>query len=619
MNRTLPLRPRSPLRASRRGWPLVLAAALGTIALVVSSTSPAPSTVSAAAELDEATIAHVLNRVAFGPTPRETLFIRAFGLDRFLDDQLTPEKLPDTGLAPRLAGLETLALSSREMSERYFAPVLELRQQIKRSSATDAKPARSAQGSDTGTMTAAEAERPRTAEGALADLSPEERQRVMAARKESQRVLQELAAQKILRATYSERQLEEVLVDFWFNHFNVFAGKGPVQAYLTAYERDAIRPHVLGRFRELLGAVAHSPAMLFYLDNWQSSDPDMAPRAMGAGKGGLRRAPQVRTGEGARIGTNARGRQSRAGRDRLAAMSDEERERARAAIAQRMPRGLNENYARELLELHTLGVDAGYTQQDIVEVAKAFTGWTIRGPRQGGDFFFDDRRHVKGAKQVLGTRIDRGGEQDGEAVLDLLASHPATATFIATKLARRFVSDEPPRLLVERAAETFRRTRGDLREVTRTIVTAPELLAPDARRAKVKTPFEFVASALRASGAEVTDATPLVRQLRELGMPLYFAQPPTGYADRADAWVNTGALLGRMNFALALVDNRIAGARVDLTAVAGGGTLDEVRARLVATVLAGDISESTRKTLGQGAAVAQLAALTLGSPEFQRR
>jgi uncharacterized protein (DUF1800 family) len=522
-----------------------------------SSGAEAPGPLRPETPLDEAIVAHVLNRVAFGPSARDAARLRELGLARYLDEQLRPDALADTALATRLAGLDTLALSSREISERYYAPMLELRQAARRAQAESTGAMQNAEKPE---MAGATSDAPRDA-GPLANMTPEERQR--AARRQSQRVLQELGAQKLLRAVYSERQLQEVLVDFWFNHFNVFAGKGPVQAYLTEYERDAIRPHVLGSFRDLLGAVAHSPAMLFYLDNWQSSDPN-TPRRAKAG-------------------------------------------------------GLNENYARELLELHTLGVDSGYTQQDVVETAKAFTGWTIRGPRQGGGFWFDERRHVKGARRVLGKTIDRGGEKDGEAVLDLLARHPATATFIATKLARRFVSDTPPAAVIARAADAFRRTHGDLREVTRVIVSAPELLAAEARRTKVKTPFEFVASALRAADADVTDGTPLLPRLRELGMPLYFAQPPTGYADRADAWVNTGALLARMNFALALVDGRVAGVRLDLTSLASNGSPEEIRNRLVATLLSGEVSDATRGTLDKAGEPRQLAALALGSPEFQRR
>src|SRR6185295_18491817 len=262
-------------------------------------------------------------------------------------------------------------------------------------------------------------------------------------------VVIELSQQKLLRAAYSERQLQEVLVDFWFNHFNVDARKGATRFLVTEYERDAIRPHVLGRFRDLLEATAKSPAMLFYLDNWMSVDP---------GSAGLGSPSALRAGN-------------------------------------RQKRGLNENYGRELMELHTLGVDGGYSQNDVTEVARAFTGWTIGNPRQGGGYFFNARLHDRGEKLVLGHRIKAGGgESDGEQVLDILATHPSTARFIATKLARRFVSDAPPASLVDRLADKFRATDGDLREVTRTILTSPEFLSPTTYGAKVKTPFEFVVS-----------------------------------------------------------------------------------------------------------------------------
>jgi uncharacterized protein (DUF1800 family) len=277
-------------------------------------------------------------------------------------------------------------------------------------------------------------------------------------------------------------------------------------------------------------------------------------------------------------------------------------------------RGLNENYGRELMELHTLGVDGGYTQKDVTEVARAFTGWTIANPRQGGSFTFDPRLHDPGEKIVLGHRIRAGGdERDGQQVLDILATHPATARFIATKLARRFVSDTPPSALVDRAAARFRDTDGDLREVTRTIVTSPEFFAAEAYRAKVKTPFEFIVSALRATGAEVEDATPLVRALQQLGMPLYSCQPPTGYKDTADAWVNTGALVNRMNIGLALSNNQMRGIRVDRLATPGDSD------GLIAAIVNGEVSESTRATIARATTVPQMAALTLGAPEFQRK
>jgi uncharacterized protein (DUF1800 family) len=537
--------------------------------------------------LDDATIVHVLDRTGFGVRAEDVAHLREVGLDRYLDEQLHPERLSDADVRARLASFETLALDSSAIAERYYAPLLRGRRDGKKAAA-DAPPATDAKGGD----------------ATAAMLDPAERARLRELRDTGRVVMDELGQQKILRAVYSPRQLEEVLVDFWFNHFNVFAGKGPVRGYVTEYERDAIRPHVLGRFRDLLGAVAKSPAMLFYLDNWQSVDPKAAEEMS-------RRLDSVGTAGGLR---------GRAGRRRI-----EQRTGSRATpeaiaqIQQRMPRGLNENYARELMELHTLGVAGGYTQADVVEVAKAFTGWTIRGPRQGGGYAFEDRRHSQGPKTVLGTTIDAGGARDGEAVLDLLAAHPSTASFIATKLARRFVADEPPPALVKRAAATFASSRGDLRAVVHAILTSPEFLGADARRAKVKTPFEFTVSALRATRAEINDASAVVQQVRTLGMPLYFAQPPTGYADTAEAWVNTGALVNRMNFAVDLTANRVSGVRVDLAALAGTTDVDRAKVWMIAHLLRGQASESTASTLARGTDLASLAALSLGSPEFQRR
>jgi uncharacterized protein (DUF1800 family) len=321
---------------------------------------------------------------------------------------------------------------------------------------------------------------------------------------EVRRVIADIADAKLQRALHTERQLEEVLVDFWFNHFNVFARKGPTALFVRDHEDLVIRPHVFGRFRDLLGATAKSPAMLIYLDNWQSNDR----------------------------------------------------------------RGLNENYARELLELHTLGVDGGYTQDDIVNVARAFTGWTVA--RQGTPGFrFAAGAHNGEAKRVLGVLIRPGGGiDDGERVLDIVARHPATARHIAFKLAQRFVSDTPPASLVDRAARTFTNTDGHLRHVVRSIVTSPEFFDPAVRQQKIKTPLEFVVSALRASGAEVRSTAALRRALAEMGMPLYLCQPPTGYDDTADAWVSSGALISRINFAVTLTNGQVPGVRVPGTAEA---------------------------------------------------
>ena len=511
---------------TRACLPLALAAAVWTGGGAAAERSQA----SVPARPDDRTIVHVLNRLGYGAAPGDIERVRQVGLSAYIDRQLDPDRIPDTAMAARLARFETLSASTAELARQYFIPALMMR--------------RARQSGEPGP--------PRTA--------PEPSQGMRADRS----VLAELTQQKILRAAYSERQLQEVLVDFWFNHFNVFAGKGPTRMYLTEYERDVIRPHVLGRFRDLLGATAHSPAMLFYLDNWQSAS------------------------DAARPGPNRR------------------------------PRGLNENYARELMELHTLGVDGGYTQKDVQEVARAFTGWTIERPRQGGGFRFEPRMHDRGEKLVLGHRIAAGGgKADGDRVLDLLAAHPSTARFIAAKLARKLVADDPPAALVDRAAARFRETRGDLREVVRTIVTSPEMFAPGAYRAKVKTPFEFVVSAVRASGVEVTNAMPAAQALRELGMPLYGCQPPTGYADKAGAWVNTGALLGRMNFAVALAGGTLRGVRPGQSVRSS----DPAKASdaIVAAALAGDLSASTRATVAKAAAAPQAVALVLGSPEFQKR
>jgi uncharacterized protein (DUF1800 family) len=409
---------------------------------------------------------------------------------------------------------------------------------------------------------------------------------------------------KMLRAVYSERQLEEVMVDFWFNHFNVFSGKGPIRVYLNEYERDTIRPHVLGKFEDLLKATAESPAMLFYLDNWQSAAAEGAPT--------LDRMQSDR-----RFNPRNRGRfppRMRPGApNRPATLAD-----VPGALNRR--RGLNENYARELMELHTLGVDGGYTQKDVQEIARAFTGWTIANPRQGGAFRFEPRMHDAGEKIVLGTKIKSGGgKSDGDQVLALLAKHPSTARFIATKLARRFVADDPPKALVDRAARRFLETGGSIRDVVKTIVTSDEFFAADAYRAKVKSPFEFVASAVRSTGLDLPNAMPLVQAVRTLGMPLYGCQPPTGYADKAEAWVNSGALINRMNFAVSLTSG---GARGEAMRALARRTVDRpsiTSDALIESALAGELSATTAATVAQAKTQPQALALLLGSPDFQKK
>src|SRR6202030_1486165 len=389
--------------------------------------------------------------------------------------------------------------------------------------------------------------------------------------KRPQRVVEELARAKVARAIYSDRQLQQVLDDFWFNHFDVFAAKGEDRYYLTSYERDVIAPHALGKFKDLVSSSAKSPAMLFYLDNFLSADPRAAQRmaqerAMRQrGRRGLNRFPH----------------------------------NPHAQNKKKQERGLNENYGRELMELHTLGVDGGYTQKDVTEVARCFTGWTIEKPRENPQFKFDGRIHDPDPKIVLGKKIHAGGIKDGEQVIELLVKHPSTAKFISAKLARRFVSDRPPESLVAKMAETFQSSDGDIRAVMRTMIYSPEFWTRDAYRAKIKTPFELVVSAVRALGTDVDTAMPLVQWVGRIGEPLYQCQPPTGYADKSDAWVNTGALLNRLNFSLTLAGNKIRGSRADVASLLGVDATEPKRAleRALQIFLGGQASPTTLETL----------------------
>ena len=520
-------------------------------------------TLAASTLREDQRILHVLNRLGYGPRPGDLERVRQMGVERWIERQLEPERIPDTALEAALGDYPVLAMSAADLYRDYPPP----RQQ-------------DVQRFQSGQMTPQE----------IREVFPPERRPAV--------INAQLQSAKITRAVLSERQLQEVMVDFWFNHFNVYALKGPVRWMTAAYEREAIRPHALGRFRDLVVATAHHPAMLYYLDNWLSTRDDLV--------------------------VPGRGR-----------------------------RGLNENYARELLELHTLGVDGGYSQQDVVEVARCFTGWTIERPQQGGGYLFRPLAHDRGAKHVLGTTIPAGGgQEDGLAVIDLLARHPSTARFIATKLVRRFVRDDPPKALVDRVAGVFRKTDGDIRTVLVAIITSSEFISADTYHAKTKTPLEVVASAVRAldgrlepppapgAPARAGGGLTLARQVARLGAPLYEAQPPTGYPDVAEAWVNAGALLGRMNYALALAENRLPGVRTDVGRFVQGvdrGQPAAVLDRIVSVVLQGEISASTRQVLvsqldspeivrataddrgPRNTDVEKLAALVLGSPEFQRR
>jgi uncharacterized protein (DUF1800 family) len=363
-------------------------------------------------------------------------------------------------------------------------------------------------------------------------LTPQQKEIFAAMQNSTRMVGAEEMQVRLIRDIYSDRQLEAVMTDFWLNHFNVYVRKNQNEPYLIpAYERDAIRPNALGKFEDLLVATAKSPAMLMYLDNWQSIGPDSLAAKNGPKLAKFAQNPQVK-----------------------AALKD---------------RGLNENYGRELMELHTLGVNGGYTQKDVTEVAKVFTGWTITPPAQGGEFQFDERKHEPGPKTVLDKTIQENGMNEGLEVLHMLATSPATARFISTELAVRFVSDDPPATLVDRMTQSFLASDGDIKTVLRTMFESPEFWAPAAQRAKVKTPLEFVVSAVRASGAQVNNSLGLVLALDRLGMPLYGMQTPNGYSWMSDPWVSTGALVSRMNFALVLTGDKLPGVRTDWTKLLG--------------------------------------------------
>jgi len=454
----------------------------------------------------------------------------------------------------------------------------------------------------------------------LSGLSPQQRAVLLAMNNPQAVVIEELSEAKLLRAIYSERQLEEVMTDFWFNHFNVFIGKGPERLLVTNYEQDVIRPRALGKFEDLLVATAKSPAMLYYLDNWMS----VGPNSLQAANGGTPRRPMMHRGP------YARGPFGGPYGRRPTSRPDQQQKRKQNS-------GLNENYGRELLELHTLSVNGGYSQRDVSEVAKVFTGWTVDKPFEGMSFHFDARMHEPGPKFVLGKTIKPKGEDEGKEVLHMLATSPKTAHFISLKLAQRFVSDNPPPALVDRMAKTFEKKKGDIREVLSTLFHSPEFWSDETYRAKVKTPLEFVASAVRATGASVDDAMPLARQLNQMGMPLYAAQPPTGYSMKADAWVSSSSLLTRMNFALALTSDKVRGVKLDAAGLAGiPATPDGALLALEEKLLAADVSKQTHDSIvaqlspkGDASAkkpqqprppdINTIAGLLLGSPEFQRR
>jgi uncharacterized protein (DUF1800 family) len=551
---------------------------------------------------------HALDRLTFGPRPGDSAALQKIGLKKWIDSELHPERIAENPiLAQRLAPLASLRMSIHDTFVQYPP-----RQKGGSADDTDLQRARISDILTPGQIDTLQIGTPQAKRALLENIPPEKRAEFISAMRPGQMqglfslapvefrremmlsinprnvVAMDLSEGKLLRAIYSNHQFEELLVDFWFNHFNVFINKGEDRFSLPTYEREAIRPHVFGKFFDLLLDTAKSPAMLFYLDNWQSVGDD-SPAA------------------------------------------------GRAIGRKQKQRGLNENYGRELMELHTLGVDGGYTQQDVINVARCFTGWTIAAPRKGGEFEYNDRMHDKGEKVVLGHVIPAGGGMnDGIAVLEILAHHPATAHFISLQLAKRFVADDPPPSLVNRMAQKFAKSNGDLRAVYATMINSPEFWSRGAYCAKVKTPFEMVVSAVRATNADVTSAFLLAQELNKLGEPLYRKIEPTGYSSTNAEWVSSADLLNRMNFAMALAHNKIPGVSVDIAQWRNADEHDPIA--LARQILEQDPSEQTQAAIQKAVADPDLqtqlpqnanagasqlpsliAGLVIGSPEFQRR
>jgi uncharacterized protein (DUF1800 family) len=470
-----------------------------------------PSIVSPQETGPKARAVHILNRIGFGPRPGEIDRVLLRGAERYIEDQLFPEDIDDRAAEDRVATLSSWSASIAELLARY--------------------PQNMGSG----------------------------------------RLLEELAFARLIRAVTSERQLYEVMVDFWFNHFNVYAPEGFTRYATASYERDAIRPFALGRFRDLLGATARHPAMLYYLDNWLSS----VPRRQG----------------------------------------------------NRIVGGLNENYGRELLELHTLGVDGGYTQEDIIQVSRAFTGWTLDNIRSSGQFRFDARIHDPGDKTILGRRIASGGMEEGEQVLDLLGEHDSTARFVSYRLCQRFIADDPPDSAVDRAAATFRATRGDIRRVMATILGSREFFDPAYWGSKPKTPLEYVASALRALGANPSNYAGPAQAVSNMGMPLYAQIPPTGYSNDGREWMNASGLLNRMNFVLDVLSGAARGVNPQLDSLLGNA--DRQNPTAVGQQVAEQIfgyrmsrttwESATRRPASNVSVPVRVVSLMLAGPEFQAR
>ena len=568
---------------------------------------------------EDQAILHALNRLAYGPRPGDIERVREMGLEKWINQQLNPDKIDDSALDQRLEQkYATLSMSPKELLNNFPTPA----QVAKREGENNQEARAQLQENRREAKQALERSGDQAANNNL-----DQAQMALAKIQGPGRPIADLSMAKLDRAIYSQRQLEAVMEDFWFNHFNVFAGKGADRWLLTSYVRDTIRPHTMGKFQDLLIATAKSPAMLFYLDNWLSVDPDAFNQWQQQAAARRQRFQGLFAGGG--FGD---------GRTFPAPDANPSNPQAKQRPKQQ-DRGINENYGREVMELHTVGVDAGYTQQDVIEMAKCLTGWTVRTPRLDPDFMFRPEFHTAGKKVVMGQTFDYGDERDGEEALRMLANNPHTAKFISAEIARHFVSDNPPASLVNRMAANYLETGGDIRSLLRTMIYSPEFWSKEAYRAKVKTPFELVASTARALDADITVSLPLTVWVGRMGEPLFLCQPPIGYSDKASTWVNTGALLNRLNFALAAATGKMPGARVDLQPIFGEDAAKDPETALMRSIglfLDGQIDPSTRQTLEARLGDPQilqaslddpikqvneglLAGLVLGTPEFQRR
>jgi uncharacterized protein (DUF1800 family) len=609
-------------------------AMLAPVAMLRAETGPG----SAKPLTEDQKILHVLNRLGFGARPGDVERVKAMGLQKYIDQQLNPSAIDDSATEAKVKNLDVFNLSTSEIFAKYPNPGALLRQLdgVKKGQKANVDATQQKVGDQQ--MTPITPGQPLTP-AQNQNLSADEQKQRQAELRElyikydlhpAAQILPQIVSNRVIRDVYSERQLQEVMVDFWQNHFNVFSGKNAVRWYIPSYERDVLRPNALGNFRDLLLGTAKSPAMLFYLDNFQNVSPNSPqPGRGGNGKGNGQNALQNYIRNGGVLTPQMRDRMRQNGAtdaqidQRIAQLKNGQQQ----PQAKKQQRGINENYARELMELHTLGVDNGYQQKDIIEVAKCFTGWTIADPTgyrrvaaldiegknnrklnqlqrmpgvpddlDSGEFFFNPQWHEGGAKMVMGQKIDAGGMKDGLAVIDMLVDSPYTAKFIAKKLAIKFVSDNPSDALVQRVADAFHSSRGDIKTTLRAIFTSPEFFAPENYRVKIKTPYELAISSIRTLGGDTTGSPAFVAMLNKLGEVPYGWQAPTGYPDKAEDWVNTGALLERLNYAIAVASNRIPGTRVDLKQFASADK-SQVLDKAIAEILHGEISPGTKATL----------------------